>query len=146
MKLVRTPVPGWTGDVGRVHFVDGVAKVDDNAQELAYFRSAGYGVDDFDEAVDAAVEADDEDKTEELIDLNAQGGTADPDPLVVKEVKDGEQLVLPRKSASAETWRKFAVNSGGLSEEQAAGMTRDELVDHFTDAEEADDTDKEDER
>lgn len=131
MKLIRTPVPDFTGEVGKVHFVGGVAKVADDAQELGYFRSAGYQIDDFDDAVDAAV--DDEEQADELDDLEAQGGTTEEDPLVVKEGEDGEQLVLPRKSASTEVWRTFAVDKGGLSEEQAQGMTRDELVEHFTD-------------
>jgi hypothetical protein len=43
---VTTPVPGWTGDVGGVHFSDGVAVLDDeaNGPALAYCMAAGYGV------------------------------------------------------------------------------------------------------
>jgi hypothetical protein len=40
--LVRTPVPGYNGDVGNIHFKDGQALVDENAQEINYLRNAGY--------------------------------------------------------------------------------------------------------
>jgi hypothetical protein len=133
MKLVRTPVPGVNDTVGQVTFVDGVAKVDDNATELAYFRSAGYGIDDFDEALEAA-KANDEDPAaaDDLDELNAQSGKQDEDPLIVRDVDgDGVDEVLPRKSASTDTWRAFAVDHG-MHEDDAKAMTRDELVAHFT--------------
>jgi hypothetical protein len=134
MKLVSTPVPGVNDTVGQVTFVDGVAKVADDATELAYFRSAGYGIDDFDEALDAA-KANDEDPAgvDDLEGLDAQAGNQDTDPLVVRDVNgDGVDEVLPRKSASTDTWRQFAVESGGMHEDDARQMTRDELVAHFT--------------
>lgn len=134
MKLVRTPVPGVNETVGKVTFVDGAAKVDENAAELAYFRSAGYQIDDFDEAFDAA-KANDEDPAgaDELEGMDAQTGDHDDDPLVVRDVNDdGVEEVLPRKSASTDTWRQFAVQHGGMHEDDANAMTRDELVAHFT--------------
>lgn len=129
-KLVRTPVPGWAGKVGEVTFADGKAKVDEAATEMAYFRSAGYGIDDYDEAVDAAANSDDLSTAETLDELGEQGGTHDDDPLIVADL-DGEQTVFPRRSASTETWRKFAVDQGGMHENDANAMTRDELVAHF---------------
>lgn len=134
MKLVRTPVPGVNDTVGQVTFVDGMAKVADDATELAYFRSAGYGIDDFDEALDAA-KANEEDPAgaDVLDDLDTQHGDQDSDPLVVRDVNDdGVEEVLPRKSASTDTWRAFAVQHGGMHEDDAKAMTRDELVAHFT--------------
>jgi hypothetical protein len=134
MKLVRTPVLGVNDTVGQVTFVDGVAKVADDASELAYFRSAGYGVEDFDDALDAA-KANDADPAgaDVLEELGAQAGNQDPDPMVLRDVDgDGVDEVLPRKSASTDTWRAFAVDKGGMHEDDAKAMTRDELVAHFT--------------
>jgi hypothetical protein len=133
MKLVRTPVPGVNDTVGKVTFADGVAKVADDATELAYFRSAGYGVDDYDEALDAAI-ANEEDPAaaDALEGLDVQQGNQEDDPLVLRDVDaDGVDEVLPRKSASTETWRLFAVDHG-MHEDAAKAMTRDELVAHFT--------------
>jgi hypothetical protein len=41
---VTTPADKHTGQVGKVHFADGMATVDadEHAAELAYFRQAGY--------------------------------------------------------------------------------------------------------
>lgn len=140
MKLVRTPVPGVNDTVGQVTFVDGVAKVDDNATELAYFRSAGYGIDDFDEALDAAkANEDDPAGADDLEELDAQAGNQDDDPLIVRDVDgDGVDEVLPRRSASTETWRLFAVDHG-MHEDDAKAMTRDELVAHFTEDDDQED-------
>lgn len=134
MKLVRTPVPGVNDTVGTVTFVDGAAKVADDATELAYFRSAGYQIDDFDEALDAAkANEDDPGGAEALEELGAQQGDRDADPQIVRDVNDdGVEEVLPRKSASTKTWRQFAVQYGGMHEDDAKAMTRDELVTHFT--------------
>jgi len=81
---ISTPAPGHTGQVGGVMFQDGHADIDaaENAAEMAYFRSAGYGV-------------------EEIGDVEA------PAPVAV--VEQGE---LPRKSASAAAWREYAVANG----------------------------------
>ena len=100
MKTVRTPEPGHTGYVGSIHFVDGVAEVDDDAQELTYFRSAGYQIED--------------DEPDELRDVDG----------------DGTLDVLPKKSASTEDWRAFAV-AHGVPEDVANSKSRDELVAHF---------------
>jgi hypothetical protein len=134
MKLVRTPVPGVNETVGTVTFKDGAAKVADDAAELAYFRSAGYQIDDFDEALDAAkANEDDPAGADDLEGLETQQGQQDGDPLIVEDVNDdGVEEVLPRKSASTETWRQFAVDHGGMHEDDAKAMTRDELVAHFT--------------
>ncbi len=133
MKLVRTPVAGVNDTVGKVTFVDGVAKVDDDATELAYFRSAGYGIDDFDDALDAAKDNDqDPAAVEDLEKLGDQPGNQEDDPQIVRDVNgDGVEEVLPRKSASTDTWRLFAVEHG-MHEDGAHAMTRDELVAHFT--------------
>jgi hypothetical protein len=141
MKLVRTPVPGVNDTVGQVTFVNGEAKVADDATELHYFRSAGYQIDDFDEALEAAkANEDDPAEAEDLEDLEAQPGDQDDDPLIVEDIDgDGVDEVLPRKSASTETWRQFAVEHG-MSEDDANGKSRDELVAHFT----AGDDDQED--
>lgn len=143
MKLVRTPVPGVNDTVGKVTFKDGVAKVADDATELAYFRSAGYGIDDYDEALDAAIgNEDDPAGADALEELEAQQGNQEDDPLVLRDVDgDGVEEVLPRKSASTETWRLFAVDHG-MHEDDAKAMTRDELVAHFTEGDDKQEEDK----
>lgn len=99
--LVTTPVPGFTGDVGSVHFADGVALIDDetDAAALAYCRAAGYTVE----------------------------APADPEP---------EGAEVPKKSASTEAWRTWAVEHGGMEADEAATLSRDQLVERFTSTEE----------
>lgn len=45
MATIRTPVPGYTGEVVGVEFVDGVGESGEPSQ-LAYFRRHGYTVED----------------------------------------------------------------------------------------------------
>jgi hypothetical protein len=55
----------------------------------------------------------------------------DEDPPVTRDVDgDGVDEVLPRKSASTEVWRQFAVEHG-MSEDDANAKSRDELVAYF---------------
>lgn len=105
--LVTTPVPGFTGDVGAVHFADGVALIDDetDAAALAYCRAAGYTVE----------------------------APADPEPEPDPEPEGAE---VPKKSASTETWRTWAVEHGGMEADEAATLSRDQLVERFTSTEE----------
>lgn len=105
--LVTTPVAGWSGDVGGVHFADGVALIDDetDAPALAYCRSAGYVV---------------------------EASGPDEEPVDASE-PDGAQ---PRKSASTEAWRTWAVEHGGMAADEAATLSRDQLVERFTTTEE----------
>lgn len=98
---VTSPAPGYAGLVGNVQFADGAAVIDEdaNAAELAYVRAAGYGVEPL-----------------------------DVDQPIVEDV-DGDGVVeqLPKKSASAEVWRAFAV-AHGMAEDEANSKSRDELV------------------
>lgn len=51
---------------------------------------------------------------------------------------EGEQdgtPALPKKSASADTWRAYAV-ANGMTAEEAETLTRDQLVERFTNTEE----------
>lgn len=43
-----------------------------------------------------------------------------------------DESALPKKSASAEAWRTYAVEHGDLLPDEAAAMTRDQLVERFT--------------
>lgn len=43
----------------------------------------------------------------------------------------GDNAALPRKSASAADWREYAV-ANGMSADEAATMSRDQLVERFT--------------
>lgn len=105
---VRTPVPGASGDIGNVHFSNGVALVDEetDAAVLAYCRGAGYTV----EAIEPEPEVEGE-----------------PEP---------EGAEMPKKSASTEAWRAWAVEHGGMEADEAATLSRDQLVERFTSTEE----------
>lgn len=43
-----------------------------------------------------------------------------------------DELAMPKKSASAEAWRTYAVEHGDLLPDEAATLTRDQLVERFT--------------
>lgn len=104
---ITTPVAGYTGAVGKAHFADGVAELDDatHPAEVAYCRAAGYGIEELDAA---------------------PGGADVVDGPVVEP---GE---MPKKSASTEAWRTWAADHGGMDAEEANTFSRDELVAHFT--------------
>jgi hypothetical protein len=116
MALVKvsTPVPGYSGSVGGVHFADGHALVDPNerAAEMAYFHARGYAVE---EVVDDEEPAADVGSAEEPAEPN---GTP-----------------MPARNASTQAWQAWAVEHGGLSEEDAAANTRDQLVELFAGSE-----------
>lgn len=50
MPVVRTPVPGFTGESVGVEFVDGQGETDDPAA-LRYFAAAGYHIESTDPSV-----------------------------------------------------------------------------------------------
>jgi hypothetical protein len=105
---VTTPVPDYRGSVGDVHFAAGEAVVDGDANpaEMAYFRARGYGIEEI--AEDA--------------------GTADVD----ESDPESPGPETPKKSASTEAWRAYAVAAGEMTEDEAGQMSRDELVEYFT--------------
>lgn len=110
---ISTPIPGVSGafgKVGAVEFVDGHADIDEteHAAELRYFRDAGYLIEPI-----GQTEPDDE-------------------PIVEADV-DGDDVIeaLPKKSASAEVWRAFAV-AHDMDQTEADGLSRDALVAHYT--------------
>lgn len=107
MYRVTTPVPDYRGSVGDVHFAAGVALVDEDAHpaEMAYFRARGYGIDVAEDASPAVAD---------------EGDAGSPGPEV------------PKKSASTEAWRAYAVEAGEMTEDEAGQMSRDELVEYFT--------------
>lgn len=109
--IVRTPAPGHTGNVGAVHFQDGVAEVNDetHAAELAYMHHAGYHIRPADEA-------------ETEVDETA---AAEVDSAAAK----------PKKTAPVGDWRVYATTQG-LSAEEADALTKNQLVERFADEEE----------
>lgn len=112
---VFTPVPDHTGAVGGVHFANGRAVIDDatHPSELAYCRAAGYLV-------------------EPLVDEPANPD-AGLDEVEADEFEDEfEGAEMPKKSASTEAWRTWAVQHGGMTVDEANTFSRDELVAHFT--------------
>lgn len=106
---ITTPVPGASGEVGGVVFAHGVAEVDDQTHPavVAYCRGAGYGVEPIDEPAEVEAEPDED---------------------------DGVQP--PKKSASTDIWRAWAVEHGGMPADEAETLSRDQLVERFTSTEE----------
>lgn len=102
MYRVTTPVVGFTGMSAGANFTDGVTEIEDGPS-LRYFRSAGYGIEELDEPATEPAEED---------------------------LDDGAEM--PRKSASTEAWRAWAIEHGGLPADVANTKSRDELVAHFT--------------
>jgi hypothetical protein len=104
--IVLTPVPGVNDDVGRVHFSNGVAEIDDtvHAAELNYMRNAGYIIREPDETAE-----------EPAVD----------DPQPAAEAGD-----KPKKTAPVAEWRAYAVTQG-LSVEEADALTKNQLVERF---------------
>lgn len=102
---ITTPVPGVTATLGGVSFADGVAEVDDQQHEaeLRYCRGAGYTVEPIEDPV------------------------AEPAP----PIPGAEDVPQPARNASTETWRTWAVEHGGMTPDEAAGLSRDQLADHF---------------
>lgn len=99
---VKTPVPLFTGSVGNVDFVKGEAKVhgDERSAELAYFRQAGYVVEEIVPAVEPEVS------------------------------DDNDPITPPPGNASAEAWREHVLAIGAAHEivaDQVKDLTRDQL-------------------
>jgi hypothetical protein len=121
---ITTPEPGWTGQVGTVNFADGAAEceADADAAALYYFRQAGYGVEEVVEPSPA----------ERLVALRAELAALEAqEPDVVTDVNgDGVLETLPKRSASTDEWRTFAVEHG-MPADEAAGKSRDELVANY---------------
>lgn len=73
----------------------------DNAAALAYFRSQGYAIEDPDSQPAPNLDA------------------------------DQPSQATPKKSASADAWRAYAVENG-MTAGEAATLSRDQLVERFT--------------
>jgi hypothetical protein len=106
---ITTPVEDHNGAVGKVFITQGVGFADTevHAAEIAYCRANGYTITELEPEPEA--EADDD--------------------------SDGDKL--PRRNASAEAWRAYAV-AHGMSADEAEESTRDQLVERFTSTEETD--------
>lgn len=64
--------------------------------------------------------------------LKAKGwGLADTQPIVDTATPPPTEAKRPQKNDSTEAWRAYAI-ARHMPEEQANGMGRDELVDHYT--------------
>lgn len=119
---VTTPVAGYTGLSAGVNFTDGLAVVDDQEQAaaLAYFRSQGYGV------VEGAPAGD----ADRVAELEAELAATRAELEQLRPAGDG----MPAKSASKAAWVAYAVEHG-MTQAEAEGITRDQLVERFTNTE-----------
>lgn len=101
---ISTPVAGLTGVSVGVNFTGGHAEVDSETQApaLAYFRAQGYGVEELDDAPEAADEVDDEPPAE-----------------------------LPAKSAAKPDWVAAAI-ARGYDATDAEKATKEQLIELLT--------------
>jgi hypothetical protein len=103
---VKAPAKKVNDTIAGVRFSDSSATVDGDVQPgaLAYFRRQGYLVEEI----------------------------RDQEPTPPAAAIPGAQAAeLPRRSASTEAWRAYAVDHGGMTSEEAAELSRDQLADRF---------------
>jgi hypothetical protein len=113
--VIRTPVTDHSGVVGNVYITDGVGHADSvqHAAEIAYCVRNGYTV-------------------EEIPD--EPGDTSNPaEPSNDETAPDGDEP--PRRNASTEAWRAYAV-AHGIPADEADALTRDQLVERVSSSEE----------
>lgn len=98
---IQAPNRAYSGTVGDVTFAKGDALVDDekNPAELAYFRNAGYVV-------------------EEVV-------AAEPEPEVSDD--DNDPATPPPGNASEDAWRDHVLTLPGVTEDQVKDLKRDQL-------------------
>lgn len=139
---IRAPRADFTGLLGTTAFANGVARVafddtrDDDGRLLTddvppgrsavqfARRRRGYTVTEIDAggnpltAAAAAAAA----AVDGAVVPTAESALKTPDPAVPP----------PAANASTEDWRAWAVNHGGMPQDQAANLSRDQLSAHFT--------------
>jgi len=116
---VRTPVLAFDGLVGHIQFRNGEATVEGH---LAFDEAGLPVLDEHTAPVEFRHMATAGYLIEEVV----------ADDLPQSDVDgDGQVDDLPKRSASTEAWREFAV-AHGMPEDEAAGLSRDELVAHYT--------------
>ncbi len=106
---IRTLVPGYSGSLGALQFVDGEAVADEatHAAEIAYCRDRGY-----------------------LFPGNAPEREQPQDGEA-----EGDDTPMPRRSASRAAWEAYAL-AHGMTADEAKDLSRDQLVERFTSNEE----------
>lgn len=116
---VLAPVRGFTGEVAGVHFVRGEAVVDDgNKAAMQYFRRRHYGISEYRPGSELGPELGTPTRPAAHADADGAGGGEQADPK------------RPPKNAVKDDWAAYAaVVVPGLTAEQAAAMTKPELVD-----------------
>lgn len=99
---VTAPQP-VTAKVCGVAFADGKATVDSETHRaaLGYFRRRGYTVEEISAAPAASVE------------------------------ETPERPDAPSRAGSTEAWRTWAIEHGGMTDEEAAALSRDELAEKY---------------
>jgi len=161
---IMTLVPDWTGSIGAIgtetHFIKGVAELDvvdeTAAGRLAYFRSAGYGIEPLDDiSIDDAIRRVTMTTVQEYAELERESAeldrAAELDSLRDKVAKkrerqikvDAETTEIDRSETDPTTgqsllppppdsdrvadWRTYAVKNLGVTDAQARAMSLQEL-------------------
>lgn len=127
---VRAPQPVTENIVG-IPFVEGKAdnldpSVDAHRRALEYFRKAGYVVEPVNDA-----DADELDPQAQPVVGAPKGG---PDAEEVEDEEPNPAVNAPSRSASRADWAAYIVTEDAgekrLTDDEAAGLTRDQLADH----------------
>lgn len=135
---VRAPQPVTENIVG-IPFVEGKAdnldpSVDAHRRALEYFRKAGYVVEPVNDA-----DADELDPQVQPVVGAPKGGpdlqgNPDSDDEVEDEDEPNPPVRAPGRSASRADWAAYIVTEDAgdkrLTDDEAAGLTRDQLADH----------------
>ncbi len=124
---ITTPVPDYTGTCGAVTFEQGVGYADEDAHaaEIAYMRANGYTVegDDSEQAPTPAA------ATEPATEPAAESIAGPPAAAPPADDK------MPARNGSADAWRAYAI-AHGMDPDEAAELSRDQLVERFASKEE----------
>jgi hypothetical protein len=159
---ITSPDPTFSGVVADVIFnhgtafltvdhevdrIDGATNLPQPIAALAYFRRRRYGI----EEVTAPVPVQ---KPEPVGTLNSSAvdhpqavghpavdsttpvlpGTSTPAVSAPAPAAPAPEAKLPAKSASKADWKAYAINHGGMSEDDAEDATRDQLAEKYTEA------------
>lgn len=132
---VHTPAPDFTGEVGGVHFVKGIAVVEAPAP-LPSMRSLADGETFTRSQLAERDEIGQHPGYRAMAYFRGAGYriediTPDDEPVDDEPGEPASLPPVPARNASTDEWRAFAM-AMGMPVDQASTSTRDQLVEHYT--------------